>query len=123
LIFQIYAAVVSTVASLSALTYVILSVAMPRTLSMHVLHLPTFIYDCILCILWLTLFGIFAKIYVPKDSAGNDNIERMKHALWVDLINLGYWMLTAAWCGLRWWKGNKAAASEKAADEEQMRYI
>jgi len=122
----IYATVVSTVASLSALIYMVLSVVMGRALSsIRGLHLPTFIYDCILCILWLTLFGIFAKMYVPKNSAGNNNIERMKHALWVDLINLGFWILTATWCGLRWWRGNKAAACEKTAgsDEEYMRQI
>ena len=104
----------------------VLSVAMPRALSsIRGLHLPTFMYDCILCILWLTLFGIFARMYVPQNPAGSNYIERMKHALWVDLIYLGFWILTATLCGLRWWKGNKAAACEKTveSDEEYMRQI
>lgn len=103
----------------------VVSITMPRILSMRSLHLPTFIYDCIQCILWLTLFGIFAKLYVPKNPAGNDGIERMKHALWVDLINLGYWVITATWYGLRWWRGNKAGVCEKGpgSDEEDMTQI
>lgn len=77
---------------------------------MRILHLPAFIHDVVLAILWLTLFGIFAKKYIPVDNENeNKDVERMKNAVWIDVINLSFWMITAAWMGLRWWKGRSQA--------------
>lgn len=79
--------------------------------SVHALQLPAFVWESVLCVLWLTLFGIFAKMYIGEHPEGDSGITRMKHAVWVDLTNLTLWTISATWCGLRWWKG-KASAPE-----------
>lgn len=87
------------------------------------LHLPTFILDCVLCILWLTLFGIFGKLYITAEEV-NDDATRMKNAVWIDLINLSFWVATAAWLGLRWWKGRRGAQrGEKIEEQVEVREV
>lgn len=46
-------------------------------------------------ILWTAVFGIFGKLFIKKDPEGNGNISRMKNAVWVDLINMLLWLVTA----------------------------
>lgn len=83
------------------------------------LKLPQFIWEFILCVLWLTLFGIFGKMYIgvhPSEDKGvsglgdASKINRMRHAVWIDLINLVMWVATASWVLLRWLKGRRGAA-------------
>jgi hypothetical protein len=64
-------------------------------------HLPFFVWECILCILWLTLFGIFGKIYISDDPTDDSGIVRMKNAVWVDLTNLLLWVITVTWYSVR----------------------
>ncbi|KAF3396256.1 hypothetical protein F1880_006825 [Penicillium rolfsii] len=100
------------------------------------LKLPQFVWEFILCILWLTLFGIFGKMYIgvypshSNDSSKRDatttttdsssstsssssvlgdaaKINRMRHAVWIDLVNLVMWVVTASWVLLRWLKSRR----------------
>lgn len=105
------------------------------------LHLPQFVWEAVLCIIWLTVFGIFGKMYIgvyPTESSSSSSnskrdssssssssssdsdsttsvlgdaskINRMRHAVWVDLVNLLMWVFTASWVLLRWLKGRRAA--------------
>lgn len=129
-----------------------------------------FVWEFGLVVAWLTLFGIFGKMYLGVNPAsasgtgkrdlnstsssnsraasmggGNVNgtgtatttatgagagtgnsglgdaskINRMQHAVWVDLANLAMWAVTASWLMLRWFKGRRAAKSgdgEKGGD-------
>lgn len=72
-------------------------------------------------LIWLTLFGIFGKMYFPEDPEGDSGIVRMKNAVWVDLVNWLLWTVTMVWTGLRWWKGrggkNKEAGSSEMTKE------
>lgn len=46
-------------------------------------------------ILWTTLFGIFGKIYIPAHPTPRQTGQiRMKHAVWIDLINMLLWFVT-----------------------------
>lgn len=65
-----------------------------------------------MCVFWLTLFGIFGKMYLAEDPEGQEGIVRMKHAVWVDLVNLLLWCGSATWMGLRWWRGMKERKGE-----------
>jgi hypothetical protein len=76
------------------------------------LHLPLFLWEAFICLLWLVLFGIFGKMYIGENPEGQSGITRMIHAVWVDLINLVMWVCTAGWRGLRWWKGKSATATD-----------
>ncbi|KAK2861118.1 hypothetical protein FQN49_004529 [Arthroderma sp. PD_2] len=119
----IFATVVGTLSAISGLIYILIPCAVQRPLSQATfIHLPCFIYDSVLVILWLTQFGIFAKLYITVDDEKDTSLKRMKHSAYVDLVNLSFWMITCAWCGIRWWRGNKAGAvqgNEKEFAEEQ----
>jgi len=54
-----------------------------------------FPWDVILFILWVAVFGIFGKLFIHEDAEGNKDIERMKSAVWIDLINMLLWFISA----------------------------
>lgn len=63
------------------------------------MHLPLFVWELLLIILWLVVFGVFGAIYIgtPLDKATSmdkNMVVRMKKAVWVDLVNLLVWVLT-----------------------------
>ncbi|RHZ61352.1 MARVEL domain-containing protein [Aspergillus thermomutatus] len=105
----VYAVVTAFLATVTAAVYLLLPFVMKgRTPLARLgrLQLPLFIWESVLCVLWLTLFGIFGKMYIGDYSEG-PKVTRMRHAVWVDLVNLGLWAVTMGWVGFRWWKGVK----------------
>ncbi|PGH31750.1 hypothetical protein GX50_05473 [[Emmonsia] crescens] len=111
-----YATVLGTISSLSAIVYFTIPLVMPALSLLPSINLPSLVYDSIISILWLTLFGIFGKIYITKHAPEGDvDTIRMKHSVWVDLANLALWTATAAWAGVRWWKSGKG---RRAAEKE-----
>jgi hypothetical protein len=105
----VYAVVTALLATVTAAVYLVLPFLMKgqTPVARRVrLQLPLFIWESVLCVLWLTLFGIFGKMYIGDYSEG-DKVTRMRHAVWVDLVNLGLWVGTMGWVGLRWWRGVK----------------
>jgi len=49
--------------------------------------------------LWVTVFGIFGKIYIRRGVAETDryqgtDTQRMKRAAWIDLVNMLLWLFT-----------------------------
>ncbi|KAI1915227.1 hypothetical protein LOZ64_003579 [Ophidiomyces ophidiicola] len=125
----IYATVIGSISSIAAILYLLLPCAIQRPLSsFRMLQLPCFAFDSLLSVLWLVLFGIFAKLYIKVDYRDDAGLRRMHHAVWVDLTNLCFWLATTMWCGLRWWRGDRAAKQEGknaefAAEEGQMQQI
>jgi TctA family transporter len=47
-----------------------------------------------LSILWVAVFGIFAKLFLHEDPEGDKGIQRMKNAIWVDLTNMLLWLVS-----------------------------
>jgi hypothetical protein len=43
--------------------------------------------DTILFILWIALFGLFGNMYIKENAEGDSGVQRMKNAVWVDLVN------------------------------------
>ncbi len=65
-----------------------------------VLRIPfLFIWDTILFILWIALFGLFGKMYIGT-RADDYGIQRMKNAVWVDLVNALLWLFSAVAMGI-----------------------
>lgn len=114
------------------------------------LKLPQFVWEFILCILWLTLFGIFGKMYIgvypsqsndfsKRDTTTTDSssstsssssglgdaakIDRMRHAVWIDLVNLVMWVVTASYVLLRWLKSRRAVDGAEMVDAEKAEQI
>ncbi|KAL8801157.1 MAG: hypothetical protein Q9182_004662 [Xanthomendoza sp. 2 TL-2023] len=54
-------------------------------------------WDLIMFILFTALFGLFAKIYIHFDANGDAGNARMKRAVWIDLINMLLWFITAVY--------------------------
>lgn len=115
---QIYAEVVG---GLSALTAILLVI--PYFLRFAV----AWVWNLILFILWMALFGIFAKVlsppmhssafsncetdialrnqmYLNEKPEGNGDIQRMKNALWVVLANAILWLITTVAGFVYWWR-------------------
>lgn len=69
--------------------YVLNPASCPR-----LLHLLT----CTRSILWTALFGLFGRIYISAHPTPEQHSQqRMKNAVWVDLVNMLLWFITAAW--------------------------
>lgn len=45
-------------------------------------------------ILWVAVFGVFGRIYIHAKPV-NGGVKRMKNAVWVDLVNMLLWLVTA----------------------------
>ena len=81
----VYAEVVGALSALTCIIYMIPKVKFWWTCA----------WDGILFILWTAVFGVFAKLYIHANAQGDGGITRMKHAVWVDLINMLLWLVTA----------------------------
>ncbi|KAG0645007.1 hypothetical protein D0Z07_9075 [Hyphodiscus hymeniophilus] len=84
----VYAEVTASLSAVTALLYLIPFVARVPLL---------FVWDLILFILWIALFGVFGKMYIGT-RADDFGIQRMKNAVWVDLVNALLWLISA--CGM-----------------------
>jgi len=62
------------------------------------------VWDLILFILWIALFGIFGNLYIHANAQGDSGIIRMKHAVWVDLANALLWLFSAVGMALYYFK-------------------
>lgn len=114
----VFALVAAFLATVTAAVYMALPFCMARVSyrPSPALKLPQFLWEFAICVLWLTLFGIFGKMYIgvrPSDDKGvaglgdKSKVDRMRHAVWIDLINLAMWVATASWVLLRWLKGRR----------------
>jgi len=90
----VYAEVVGALAAVSALLYMI-----PL-----VLRLPfAFVWDFLVFFFWVVLFGIFGHMYIHENPEGDSGIQRMKNAVWVDLVNMLLWLISAVLMVGYWW--------------------
>ncbi|KAL5359407.1 hypothetical protein BJX96DRAFT_174322 [Aspergillus floccosus] len=119
----VYGVVVGFLTGATALAHLpVLGVAMKRggvpVTSRVRLALPICAWESILCVLLLVLFGIFGEMFIGVygEREGVD-VTKMRRAVWVDLTTLLLWIGTAAWAGLRWWRGGR---SERAAEGLEM---
>ncbi|EON65715.1 hypothetical protein W97_04954 [Coniosporium apollinis CBS 100218] len=78
------------VAALSAITVLVYLIPFIKTWIF-------FIWDVILFILWTAVFGVFGQLYINEKPEGNGGIQRMKNAVWIDLINMLLWFVTACY--------------------------
>jgi len=82
----VYAVVVGSFSAVSSVVYMI----------PFICRIPLlFIWDTILFILWIALFGVFGNMYIHANPEGDSGIQRMKNAVWVDLINALLWLASA----------------------------
>ncbi|KAG9237914.1 hypothetical protein BJ875DRAFT_368992 [Amylocarpus encephaloides] len=100
----VFAVVVASLSAPTALVYIISSLLIPA-----ILHVPfLFIWDTILFILWIALFGLFGNLYIHEHPEGNKGIQRMKNAVWVDLVNALLWLVSASGMTVFWFKNRNS---------------
>ena len=68
-------------------------------------------WDIILFILWAAVFGLFGSMYIKEDPEMNGGIKRMKNAVWIDLINMLLWFVSAIIGAIGFWKWLKGGRS------------
>ena len=56
---------------------------------------------------------------LPSSLGDASKITRMRHAVWIDVINLVFWVITSSWVLMRWLKSRRAAATEDAVDDAE----
>lgn len=59
------------------------------------------ILDWVLAVMWAAQFGVFATIFLgpidQKDAAMTTSLSRMRAGVWVDMINMILWLMSALW--------------------------
>ncbi|KAH8199973.1 hypothetical protein TruAng_005854 [Truncatella angustata] len=78
-----------------------------------------FYMDGLLALLWLVVFGVFAGIFLPKESGTEwegTSVRLMKVGVWIDLVNCLLWIATCAYGVFRTFLGRKAKAYENKID-------
>ncbi|KAK5999044.1 hypothetical protein PT974_01431 [Cladobotryum mycophilum] len=93
----VYAVVVGALSAVTSIVY-----AVPFVL--RVASLFAAVWDLILFILWITLFGVFGKLFIDEHAGGNSDIKRMKNAVWVDLASAILWLLATVATFAYWFK-------------------
>ncbi|KAK3629043.1 hypothetical protein LTR56_018279 [Elasticomyces elasticus] len=73
-----------------------------------------FAWDWCLFILWTALFGVFARVFIPFPGSADGYADpkdptipiiiRMKHAVWIDLVNMLLWLITAIYTTVIWFR-------------------
>lgn len=51
-------------------------------------------WDVVLFILWVAVFGLFGKMYIHEKAEMDSGIQRMKNAVWIDLVNMLLWFIS-----------------------------
>lgn len=90
----IFAVVVGALSAVTALVYLV-----PFVLRFAVVP----IWNTILFVLWIAVFGVFGAMYIREDPEGDGGIKRMKDAVWIDLANAVMWLILALTAFVYWW--------------------
>ncbi|KAI1128861.1 hypothetical protein F5Y10DRAFT_166792 [Nemania abortiva] len=86
------------IASLSAITSVLFAIPQPFVKTSRL-----FAWDFVLFILWIAVFGVFAVLFLhmPHDDAHKwyqgTRVSTMRHAVWIDLVNAVFWLITGGY--------------------------
>lgn len=80
--------------------------------------LPVFVWECVLVVNFLTVFGIFAKIFLGAGGSGKGGDEtRMRRAVYLNVVVLGLWVGSALLMGVRWWKGRRVGGGQEDGEK------
>ncbi|KAF7514459.1 hypothetical protein GJ744_000229 [Endocarpon pusillum] len=101
-----FATAVAVLSAITALVYAIL----PLLISSFTTAI-LFGWDAILFILWTAIFGLFGSMYINVDPGSDGGISRMKNAVWIDLINMLLWFVSAIVGGIGFWRWRKGSRS------------
>ncbi|EEU47122.1 uncharacterized protein NECHADRAFT_67747 [Fusarium vanettenii 77-13-4] len=93
----VYAVVVGSISAVTCVVYFVPFI-------LRIAGVVVAIWDFILFILWIALFGVFGKMYISEDAEGDSDVQRMKNAVWVDLASALLWLIATLAALGYWWK-------------------
>ncbi|KAF4470334.1 membrane-associating domain-containing [Fusarium albosuccineum] len=120
----VYAVVVGSISAVTCVLYFIPFV-------LRIAGVVAAVWNLILFILWIALFGVFGKVwlsadcrrsmpaldesladlnvthvqmYINEDAEGDSGVQRMKNAVWVDLASALLWFIATLAAFGYWWK-------------------
>ncbi|KAI8683351.1 hypothetical protein NCS56_00459600 [Fusarium sp. Ph1] len=93
----VYAVVVGSISAVTCVVYFVPFI-------LRIAGVVVAIWDFILFILWIALFGVFGKMYINEDAEGDSDVQRMKNAVWVDLTSALLWFIATLAALGYWWK-------------------
>ncbi|VUC35296.1 unnamed protein product [Clonostachys rosea] len=105
---MVFAVVLGSMSTMTCLLYLIPGFLYNANLLM------TF-WDLFLFVLWITVFGLFGKLYINKDAEGDRDIQRMKDAVWVDLVNALTWLFLVIATACYWRKNRNREDKDRNA--------
>lgn len=115
----VYAVAVGFVSALTTFIYILCNLFFmkSRPLATRVaLHLPVFVWESVLVVNWMTVFGIFGKMFL---GVYKHAVERMRHAVYLDLVLLVLFLGSVGWVGMRWWKSKTTRTGTKDGEAEK----
>ncbi|KAJ4321975.1 hypothetical protein N0V84_005022 [Fusarium piperis] len=93
----VYAVVVGSISAVTCVVYFVPFI-------LRLAGVVVAIWDFILFVLWIALFGVFGKMYISEDAEGDSDVQRMKNAVWVDLASALLWFIATLAALGYWWK-------------------
>lgn len=96
----VFATVVGSFSAVTALIFMII----PILISYWTVAI-LFAWDLILFILWCAVFGLFGSMYIHANAQMDSGVQRMKNAVWIDLICLLLWFITGVLGAIGFWRG------------------
>lgn len=99
---QGFATAIGVLSAITALIYAVLPIII-RSFTSAIL----FAWDIVLFILWVAVFGLFGSMYIGANPNGDGGVQRMKNAVWIDLINMLLWFISAIVGAIGFWRWKK----------------
>jgi H+/Cl- antiporter ClcA len=90
LVLQVFATIVGSLSAVTALIFMILPIIVSY-MTVAIL----FAWDIALFVLWCAVFGLFGSMYIHENAEMDLGVQRMKNAVWIDLICLLLWFITS----------------------------
>ncbi|KHN95466.1 uncharacterized protein MAM_06743 [Metarhizium album ARSEF 1941] len=78
-------------------------------------------WDATLCVAWLVAFGVFGGLFMKRadsDSYRGSNTAEMKAAMWFDLVNANFWLVSAIYGCFKAFVARKADRMRKRAAQK-----
>lgn len=91
---QIYAVVVGSLSAVTAIVFLIPAIS-------RFIAVP--IWSFAIFVLWVAVFGVFGRLSWSANPDDNIDLQRIRIAVWLDLVNVILWLLGTVMLGVEYW--------------------
>ncbi|KAI0875247.1 hypothetical protein GGS24DRAFT_455973 [Hypoxylon argillaceum] len=90
----IYAVVVGSLSAVTAIVFLIPAIS-------RFIAVP--IWSFAIFVLWVAVFGVFGRLSWSANPDDNIDLQRIRIAVWLDLVNVILWLLGTVMLGVEYW--------------------